>query len=210
MEYYHHTSTGLGKNSAMNLNCLLLPTTFLKGWMVVKMWTLLFWIFSKAFDVVPHKHLLRKLRLYGIEGRTLQWISCFLQGRTQIDLFDSVRSHPGDRTAGDDVVSGVHQGTVMGPLLFLLYINDLPSVLNPTTSSRFFADDWLIYRTINSISDHVVLQNDLKALHDWGTIWGLKFNVAKCNMMHLSRKVVKPVRFYILGGEVITSVEEAK
>ena len=47
MKYYHHTSTGLGKNSAMNLNCLLLPTTFLKGWMVVKMWTLLFWIFLK-------------------------------------------------------------------------------------------------------------------------------------------------------------------
>ena len=73
----------------------------------------------------------------------------------------------------------------MGPLLFLLYINDLPSVLNPTTSCRLFADDCLIYRTINSISDQVVLQNDLKALQDWGTIWGLKFNVAKCDMMHL-------------------------
>ena len=159
---------------------------------------------------MPHKRLLRKLRLYGIEGRALQWISCLLQGRPQSVLTDGVRSHPGDRTAGDDVVSGVPQGTVMGPLLFLLYINDSPSVLNPTTSCRLFADDCLIHRSINSISDQVVLlQNDLKTLHDWGTIWGLKFNVAKCNMMHLSRKVVKPVRFYTLGGEVITSVEEA-
>ena len=105
---------------------------------------------------------------------------------------DGVRSHPGNRTNGDGVVSGVPQGTVMGPLLFLLYINDLPSVLDPSTACRLFADDCLVYRSINSLSDQVALQQDLEALHRWGLEWGLKFNVSKCNMMHLNRKVVTP------------------
>ena len=166
--------------------------------------------FSKAFDVVPHQRLLRKLRLYGIEGRTLDWISCFLQGRTQSVVVDGVRSHSRNRTDGDDVLSGVPQGTVMGPLLFLMYINDLPSVLDPTTACRLFADDCLIYRSINSIADHVALQKDLEALYNWGLKWGLKFNVSKCNIMHLDRKQVHSTRFYTLGGEVINSVSEAQ
>ena len=166
--------------------------------------------FSKAFDVVPHKRLLRKLRLYGIEGRTLQWISNFLIGRTQSVMVNGVRSHSRSPTDGDCVLSGVPQGTVMGPLLFLLYVNDLPSVLDPATACRLFADDCLIYRSIKSLSDHVALQKDLESLHRWGETWGLKFNVSKCNIMHLSRKSVPPTRFYTLGGEVITSVSESK
>ena len=110
--------------------------------------------FSKAFDVVPHARLIRKLRLYGIQGHTLQWISSFLRGRTQSVMVDGVRSHTGSSIEGDDVVSGVPQGTVMVPLLFLLYINDLPSVLDPSTSCRLFADDCLIYRSIKSLSSN--------------------------------------------------------
>jgi hypothetical protein len=166
--------------------------------------------FSKAFDVVPHTRLMRKLRLYGIEGRTLKWISSFLQDRTQSVMVDGVRSHTGSRIEGDKVISGVPQGTVMGPLLFLLYINDLPSVLDPSTSCRLFADDCLIYRSITSFSDQVILQRDLEALYSWGITWGLKFNVSKCNIMHLDRKTVSPTRFYTLGGEIISSVSEAK
>ena len=124
--------------------------------------------FSKAFDVVPHERLLRKLRLYGIEGNALKWISCFLQGCTQSVAVEGVRSHSRNRTDGDKVLSGVPQGTVMGPLLFLLYINDLPSVLDPGTACRLFADDCLIYRSIHSVSDQVTLQKDLEALYNWG------------------------------------------
>ena len=98
----------------------------------------------------------------------------------------------------------------MGPLLFLAYINDLPSVLDPATACRLFADDCLIYRSIHTTSDQVALQKDLEALFRWGVTWGLKFNVSKCNMMHLARKSVPSTRFYTLGGEVITSVNEAK
>ena len=166
--------------------------------------------FSKAFDVVPHQRLMRKLRLYGIEGKTSGWISEFLLGRTQSVLVDGVRSHSRSRTDGDPVLSGVPQGTVMGPLLFLLYINDLPSVLSPSTSCRLFADDCLIYRSIHSLEDKVILQRDLDSLFEWGKIWGLQFNVSKCNILHLARQIKKPVRFYTLDGEIISSVSEAK
>ena len=166
--------------------------------------------FSKAFDVVPHQRLLGKLRLYGIEGNALSWIRNFLEGRTQSVMVNGTRSHSRSRIDGDSVVSGVPQGTVMGPLLFLLYVNDLPSVLDPGTACRLFADDCLIYRSISSLHEKAILQKDLESLYSWGKTWGLKFNVPKCHMMHLSRSITAPTRFYHLGGEVIKSVSEAQ
>ena len=166
--------------------------------------------FSKAFDVVPHTRLLRKLRLYGIQGPTLNWIEGFLSRRKQSVIVNGVRSDSHGTTEGDDVVSGVPQGTVLGPLMFLLYINDLPSVLDPGTTCRLFADDCLIYRSIESLSDQLAFQKDLDSLYSWGVTWGLSFNVSKCNIMHLSRSRCKLTRFYTLGGEVIKSVDSAK
>ena len=164
---------------------------------------------SKAFESVPHKRLLRKLRSYGIEGRKLAPISCFLHNRTQSVVVDGIRSHTGSATAGDPVVSVVPQGTVLGPMLFLLFINDLPHVLDPGTECRLYADDCLIYRSIHCQSDQVALQKDLDALHHWSKAWGLCFNVSRCNMLHLARQVEKPCRFYSLGGDIIKSVSEA-
>ena len=165
--------------------------------------------FSKAFDTVPHQRLLNKLRLFGIEGKNRDWVECFLKGRTQSVVVEGVRSHGPGVTEGDPVVSGVPQGTVLGPLLFLLYINDLPDVLSPGTVCRLYADDCLIYRSIKSPADALVLQHDLNALHDWSRTWGLSFNVGKCNMMHLARQMEKPCRFYTLAGEVLKSTTEA-
>ena len=117
--------------------------------------------FSKALDTVPHNRLLRKLRIYGVEGEVLQWIAAFLNNRQQQVLCDGVKSR---RT---EVTSGVPQGTVLGPLLFLLHVNDMPSVIDPGTTMRLFADDALIYRVITTIQDQVTLQQDLDRLQRW-------------------------------------------
>ena len=129
---------------------------------------------SKAFDTVPHKRLLNKLTLYGINGNIHRWISSFLTHRRQQVVIDGAQS------SEEPVLSGVPQGTVLGPLLFLLHLNDLPSVLDPGTVCRLFADDCLLYRNIRSIADQLQLQQDLLNLEKWAANWGMKFNAKKC------------------------------
>ena len=113
----------------------------------------------------------------------------------------------GVRSREDDVISGVPQGTVLGPLLFLIYISDLPSVLDPSTAVRLFADDCVVYRSIKSRDDQLQLQRDLDALHTWGRCWGMKFNTKKCNIMHMGK--ITHSYFYSLGGDVLSEVIEA-
>ena len=91
--------------------------------------------FSKAFDTVPHRSLINKLDFYGIDGEIQKWVSSFLGDRDQVVLVD------GSTSSSVPVESGVPQGSVLGPLLFLLHINDLPQVLDPNTKVRLFADD---------------------------------------------------------------------
>ena len=125
-------------------------------------------------------------RLYGIDGQLHQWISSFLIGRSQSVLIDGARSQV------DSVDSGVPQGTVLGPLLFLLFINDLPSVLDPGTAVRLFADDCLVYRSIDSEQAQLLLQQDLDALNLWGQCWGMRFNTKKCQVMHIGKQSRHP------------------
>jgi len=109
--------------------------------------------FSKAFDKVPHSRLLQKLDHYGIRGTTQSWIEDFLSSRTQQVVLE------GSFSATSPVTSGVPQGSVLGTLLFLAYINDLPSKVQST--ARLFADDCLLYRIIRSPEDSRQLQHDL-------------------------------------------------
>ena len=131
--------------------------------------------FSKAFDTVPHDGLLSKLKHYGIDDKIWLWISNFLKQRKQHVVVDGIQS---DLVTVD---SGVPQGTVLGPILFLLHINDIPSVIS--SKVRLFADDCLVYREIKNRQDQIALQKDLNLLENWGSKWGMRFNAAKCNIM---------------------------
>ena len=104
--------------------------------------------------------------------------------------------------------SGVPQGTVLGPILFLLHINDLPSIVS--SKVRLFADDCLIYKQIKNNNDQIELQRDLNLLESWGAKWGMRFNPAKCNIMRVSRKRSPFLHPYTLSGQVLGEVEDTK
>ena len=159
--------------------------------------------FAKAFDKVPHKRLTQKLKYYGITGLTLHWITAFLSNRTQRVLLD------GSSSTSVPVSSGVPQGTVLGPLLFLLYINDLP-LSTPNSTTRLFADDSLIYRPIKTYDDSELLQTDLDALEQWETKWQMKFRPDKCKTLHFTRSKIPLITSYSLHGETIPATTSHK
>ena len=158
--------------------------------------------FSKAFDKVPHKRLALKLDHYGVRGNTLSWIKSFLADRTQKVVLN------GKQSETIPVTSGVPQGTVLGPLLFLIYINDLPDSVSHSTT-RLFADDCLMYRNIRSARDAELLQQDMDQLQIWEKDWLMNFNASKCQTIHFSRKRNPITKTYTIHGEDLESVDNA-
>jgi len=153
----------------------------------------------KAFDTVPHGHLLTKVRGAGTEGHIAKWISSFLRGREQRV---SIQGHYSGWRA---VWSGVPQGSVLGPTLFLIYVNDLLDNLKST--GKLFADDAKIYRRIRSPSDRTILQEDIGKLQLWSQKWLLSFNEEKCKVIHFGAK--NPAYKYTMGGTTLaTTVKE--
>ena len=150
--------------------------------------------FAKAFDTVLHDKLLSKLQHYGIKSNIHAWISSSLKGHTQSVVVD------GSRSDSASVILGVPQGTVLGPLLFLLHINDLP--LNVRSQVRF-ADDCLLYRPMNFSEDQEALQQYLSSLKQRGAKWGMRFNASKCEIMRISRGRTAHARMYSLGGHIL-------
>ena len=158
--------------------------------------------FSKAFDKVPHRRLAAKLHHYGVRGKTLSWIQSFLAGRTQQVTLE------GQASSTSPVTSGVPQGTVLGPLLFLVYINDLPSRVKATP--RLFADDCFLYRIIKSPEDAQSLQEDLDALQQWEKDWLMSFNPDKCEVIRITKKR-KPIDAnYTIHGKELGHTKNAK
>jgi hypothetical protein len=154
--------------------------------------------FSKAFDKVPHQRLLRKLKHHGVTGNLVEWIGNFLIGRTQRVVCDGEASDP---TA---VISGVPQGTVLGPLLFLLYINDLPDKLSCKT--RLFADDCVVYSSGKSELHLAHLQDNLNQLQKWQDKWLMEFNASKCYVMKISNKKNPPTSTFHFCGHALEEV----
>ena len=159
--------------------------------------------FEKAFDKVSHRRLLMKAEYYGVRGNILQWTADFLKDRKQQVLLE------GQSSMESPVTSGVPQGSVLGPLLFLIYINDLPDhAINSTT--RLFADDSVLYRRINSREDSKLLQDDLDALVDWETKWLMSFNASKCQLLRITNKRKAILSSYSIHGHELDLVDAAK
>ena len=127
--------------------------------------------FSKAFDSVNHDILLFKLKhMFNIDGRLLKFIKNYLSGREQqVIIGDSISSRK-------SVLSGVPQGSILGPILFVLFINDLPAGLNFGTDLALYADDTKIWRRMTSEKDHVALEEDISYLHNWSINNKMKFH----------------------------------
>ena len=157
--------------------------------------------FSKSFDTVAHWRVVSKLEFCGILWPIWDWIKAFLTSRTQRVLISGCHSRE------DAVDSGMPQGTVLGPLLFPIYISDLPSIVDPGTAVRLFADDCLIYHSINSEADQLQLQKDLDALSIWGCCLGTKFNTSKCHILGVRN--TKWTCFYHLNNDILTEVDNA-
>ena len=159
--------------------------------------------FTKAFDKVSHNKLISSLHEYGIDSSTtLEWIRSFLSGRTQSVVVDGAESD------SLPVTSGVPQGSVLGPVLFLVYINRLPKGVNSTV--RIFADDTVIYREIAAEEDHHTLQADLGTLVQWEREFSMEFHPKKCNILRVSRSRCPSTYNYTLHGITLKELEEVK
>ena len=115
--------------------------------------------FQNAFDTVPHQRLIQKLSSFWIHGKMLQRIKDFLKDRTQEVVLNGKKSN------SIPVKSGVPQGSVLGPTLFTMFVNDLPSVVSSPV--YMFADDTKIFRVVRTSEDYSALQHDLDLLYEW-------------------------------------------
>ena len=163
-------------------------------------WDVVYTDFSKAFDSVPHKRLLSKLYSYGIRGNLLNWIENFLSDRKQRVALGKHMSE------WKPVTSGIPQGSVLGPILFVIFINDMPDTI--ASFKTLFADDAKIFKAIESLNDITIIQDDICKLMQWSIKWQLPFNVSKCKVMHYGKK--NPNHVYSMNNLQLASDTEEK
>ena len=155
--------------------------------------------FQKAFDKVPHQRFLLKLKAHGIGDSITDWIEQWLTDRRQRVVVD------GEVSNWKSVLSGVPQGSVLGPILFLIYINDLDDSI--TSNVLKFADDTKLFRKVNTDGDKQHLQNDLDRLVKWSEKWQMLFNFGKCKCLHTGHRNLNVN--YKMGDTVLgTTVKE--
>ena len=159
---------------------------------------IIFLDFSKTFDNISHKFLLSKLHYYCIRNHTLSWIGAFLSNLTQKTVVNGVHS------SYVEVTSGVPQGSVLGLMLFLLYINDINNAI--TSQIKLFADDSVLYGNIRSQNDQVILQNYLDTISSWAEKWLMELNINKCSVLSITLKHKSIFHDYNILGETLRRV----
>ncbi len=156
--------------------------------------------FKKAFDKVPHNKLLTKIKALGITGNIYGWIEDWLRDRKQRVVVN------GEKSSWTPVSSGVPQGSVLGPILFLIYINDIDIGINSPISK--FADDTKIGRPVTDNKDRQNLQNDLDTISKWSEKWQMPFNTSKCQLLQIGSANKKYT--YKMKGNNIESVTQTR
>ena len=156
--------------------------------------------FQKAFDKVPHQRLLRKLKSHGMGNSIINWIEHWLTDRRQRVVVD------GEVSSWKSVLSGVPQGSVLGPILFLVYINDLEEGV--TGKILKFADDTKLFRKVKEIGDKQNLQDDMDTLVKWSEKWQMLFNFGKCKCLHTGPG--NTGMNYEMGGTILSKTVKEK
>ena len=156
--------------------------------------------FQKAFDTVPHTRLIKKLNAHGIGNSLCSWICDWLTERKQRVVIN------GESSRWLEVNSGVPQGSVLGPTLFLIYINDLDCGLKSKIAK--FADDTKLGGKANNLVDCENIQSDLDRLTQWSEKWQMKFNTDKCKVMHIGSQNIK--YDYKMNDKILQKVREEK
>ena len=158
-------------------------------------WDTIYLDLAKAFDKVAHQRLLKKISSYGIKGALLPWISSFLLDRRQCV------SIKGSSFTWKPIKSGVPQGSVLGLIFFIMYVNDIPDIVK--SNMWIFADDTKLFATTDQTN---TLQEDLDNLMKWAELWELTFNVIKCKVIHYRQNNLESD--YIMNDKKLESVDE--
>lgn len=159
--------------------------------------------FEKAFDKVPHNRLISKLHSYNINADIISWIKAYLENRVQRVRVNSCFS------SWAKVESGIPQGSILGPLLFIIYINELPNICDSGSKLYLYADDAKIYKQIFNRQDRDNLQCDLNKLNSWADNWLLKLNIVKCKKISFGRHI-EGTEHYNIDNVDLENVESIK
>ena len=155
--------------------------------------------FEKAFDKVPHRRLISKLHSYGVNSKIISWITDFLGKRRFRVVVNGIYS------SWHNVLSGIPQGSILGPLLFIIYINDLPE---HCSDLYIYADDTKLFRYISNSRDQYYLQSGINKVGDWAKEWLLKLNVEKCCGMSFAANIsnVCTTKYYIEEDKILHEI----
>ena len=191
-----------GKSCVSNLLCFYSRVTDIvqerEGWV-----DSVYLDLKKAFDKVPHNRLMWKLeKIGGVSGKLAEWMKNYLVGREMRTVVRGIKSE------WRKVTSGVPQGSVLGPIMFLVYINDMPTGVD--SYMNMFADDAKIMRKVRNLEDCNKLQEDLDKIYEWGKQWQMEFNISKCHVMKMGKSKYRPYKEYKLGEETVKEVSEEK